>query len=101
MAPTADALLMALCAIAVFILALATGWVASRWRIRRWCAREGFELVYFRGARFFEGPGAWFRSENQDAYYIEVLDHQGMTRAGYLVFGSRWFPFGKVSVKWD
>jgi len=42
--------------------------------------------------------------DNQDAYYIEVRDRQGLTRAGYLVFGSYWWPWPfsrKVRVEWD
>jgi hypothetical protein len=85
-----------------FLLLLWWGRVYSARRIARWCEQEGYELVEWRGAKFFEGPSAWFRSDNEDAYYIEVRDRHGLTRAGYLVFGSFWWPFRrKVRVKWD
>ena len=73
-------------------------------RVTRWCHEQGYELVDWRGAKFFEGPKAWFRTDNQDAYYIEVRDRQGLTRAGYLVFGSYWWPWPfsrNVRVEWD
>ena len=96
------------------VIGLATGllvivlyWLGrlySGWRIRRWCHEEGYKLIDWRGAWFYEGPGAWFRSENQDAYFIEVEDHHGLPRAGYLVFGSFWWPWPltrKITVRWD
>jgi hypothetical protein len=79
-----------------------TGGIWARWQVSRWCRREGYELVTFRGARFYEGPRAWFRTENEDAYHVEVLDRHGLTRTGYVVFGSWWHPFSlKVRVEWD
>jgi hypothetical protein len=80
------------------------GRLIGRRRVTRWCAGEGYTLIDWRRAKFFEGPNAWFRSDNLDAYYIEVRDRQGLTRAGYLVFGSFWWPWPlsrKVRVKWD
>jgi hypothetical protein len=88
--------------IAAFIVVLVTGRMWSRWQVRRWCDDQGYDLVDWRGAKFFEGPGAWLRSENQDAYRIEVRDRQGTPRAGYVVFGSYWAPWSrKVRVEWD
>jgi len=74
------------------------------WQVRRWCRNNDFILLDWRGAWFFEGPGAWFRSDNQDAYYIEVEDNQGMIRGGYLIFGSFWWPWPinpDVRVRWE
>jgi hypothetical protein len=89
-------------AIAAFIVAIVTGRIWSRRQVERWCEHHGYELVEWRGARFFEGPGAWRRSENQDAYRIEVRDRQGLIRSGYVVFGSYWIPWSrKVRVEWD
>ena len=65
---------------------------------------QGFELLDWRGARFFEGPDAWLRSRNQLTYRIEVRDREGFTREGYLIIGSYWigWPFSrKVRVVWD
>ena len=101
--PPSLLLLVSVCAVVLFV-AVVTGRVWSARRIRRWCERQGYELLDWRGAWFYEGPGRWLRSENQDAYHIEVRDRQGLTRSGYLVFGSRWFPFPlsrKVNVRWD
>jgi hypothetical protein len=87
--------------LAVGIL-LATGKVWSRWQLKRWCNSQGLELVTWQGAAFYEGPGAWVRSENQDAYRIEVRDRQGRTRTGWVVFGRYWAPWSnKVRVEWD
>ena len=89
-------------AVLAFLVLLWWGRVYSARRIARWCKTEGYELVDWRGAKLFEGPNAWFRTDGQDAYYIEVLDRQGLTRGGYLVFGSPWWPFSRrVRVKWD
>jgi len=91
-------------AVLILILSLWWGRIYSTRRIARWCDEQGLTLVEFRGAKFFEGPGAWFRSENQDAYRIVVRDRQGLTREGYLVFGTYWsgWPFSRaVRVKWD
>ncbi len=92
--------------IGVVFLTVVVGIISGQWlsrrRVRHWCERQGYELLDWRGAWFYEGPGRWLRSENQYAYYIEVRDRQGLTRGGYLVFGSYWHPFSsKAEVKWD
>ena len=101
---TAEQVVIGLGVALLFALLLWWGHVWSARRIARWCDEQGFELVDWRGARFFEGPHAWFRSENQDAYRIEVRDRDGLIRAGYLVFGSYWWgwPFSRTGrVEWD
>lgn len=56
----------------------------------------------WRGARVSEGPNAWWRPDNQDAYYIEVRDHHGLIRTGYIVYASFWFPYtGRIHVTWN
>ena len=93
--------------VGIVLLTLAILWwggFASRKLIRRWCKEQGFELLDWRGARFFEGPDAWLRSRNQLTYRIEVRDREGFTREGYLIIGSYWigWPFSrKVRVVWD
>lgn len=100
--PPPSPLLVIGVSVLVFIVLLVTGRAWSRWRVGRWCKQQDYELVEFRGAWFFEGPGGWMRSENQDAYHIEVRDRQGLTRSGYVVFGSYWWRWsGKVRVEWD
>jgi hypothetical protein len=84
----------------IVVLVAARAW--GRWRVGRWCRQQDYELLEFRGAWFFEGPRAWLRSENQDAYHIQVRDRRGQTRSGYVVFGSYWWPWSrKVRVEWD
>jgi hypothetical protein len=100
--PPRDPRLLIVGGVFVFALLLIMGRVLSRWRLQRWCRKSGYELVDWRGAKFYEGPFAWFRSENQDAYQMEVRDRQGLTRVGYIVFGSFWLPWSrKVHVEWD
>jgi len=76
----------------------------ARRLIRRWCREEGYELLDWQSAWFFEGPNAWLRSRNQMTYRIEVRDRDGLTREGYLVIGSYWigWPFSRrIRVTWD
>ena len=88
--------------IAAFVVLLWTGKLWARRQVTRWCAREEYELVSFRGAGFNEGPRAWLRTEDEDAYHVEVRDRHGMTRTGYVVFGTWWHPFSrKVRVEFD
>lgn len=99
---SSDPLLIAAVAVLAFIVLMWTGKVWARRQVTRWCEREGYELVTWRGARFFEGPRAWFRTEDEDAYRVEVRDRHGVTRAGFVVFGTWWHPFSrKVRVEWD
>ena len=87
--------------IVAIIVLMWTGKIWARRQVTRWCEREGYELVKFRGAWFHEGPRAWLRTEEEDAYHVEVRDRRGDTRTGYVVFGC-WYPFsGKITVEWD
>ena len=99
--PNSPALAIVLSAVIV-VIAIVAGRSWSQRRITRWCDEEGYRLENWRGALFYEGPGKWLRSDNQQAYYIEVSDRQGLPRSGYLVFGSYWHPFSrKAKVTWD
>jgi hypothetical protein len=71
-------------------------------RIRRWAAAEGLTLVEFRGARFYEGPRPFFRSDNRFAFRIVVEDGAGAVRSGWLTFGSylSFWPTGRAEVRW-
>jgi hypothetical protein len=60
-------------AVLVFTLLLWWGRMYSARRIARWCDEQGYELVDWRGAKVFEGPNAWFRSENQVKSWCAVL----------------------------
>ena len=87
--------------IVAIIVLMWTGMIWARRQVTRWCEREGYELVSFRGAWFYEGPRAWLRTEGEDAHHVEVRDRHGDTRMGCVAFGS-WYPFsGKITVEWD
>ena len=91
-------------AVAFLLLAIWVGHGFSGRRLRRWCEQEGFELLDWRGAWFFEGPGAWLRSQYQHCYRIEVRDRDGIERSGFVTFGTFWlgWPFSRnVRVEWD
>ena len=99
---SSDPLFIATVTILFLVFLLWTGRIWARWRVTRWCEREGYQLVTFRGAWFYEGPRKWLRTENEDAYHVEVTDRDGLTRSGYVVFGTWWHPFSwKVRVEWD
>lgn len=89
-------------AVAAVVVAIITGRIWAERQLRRWCDANQYQLLAWRGAKFYEGPTAWLTSESQNAYRIQVLDRQGRTRKGYVVFGSYWVPCSsKVTVKWD
>lgn len=99
---SANPLVLAAVGALSIVALLWTGKLWARWQVTRWCEREGYELVEFRGAWFFEGPRAWLRTEDEHAYHVEVRDHHGDPRTGYVVFGTWWHPFSsKVRVEWD
>lgn len=100
----AEQLVLIFGAAVLFGLGLWWGRVISERRLQRWCQREGFELLDWRGVWFFQGPNAPWRSQYQECYRIEVRDREGYERTGYLVFGRYWlaWPFSrKVTVEWD
>jgi hypothetical protein len=72
-------------------------------RIGRWAGENGLRLLEFKGARFYEGPGAFRRSDNQFAFRVVVEDAAGHVRRGWLTFGSYWsfWPTGLAEVHWD
>lgn len=83
----AEQLVLAMGAAMLFGLGLWWGRVFSQRRLQRWCQREGFELLDWRGVWFFQGPNAPWRSQYQDCYRIEVRDREGYERTGYVIFG--------------
>lgn len=99
-----EQIVLVVAAAAVFLALIWSGRVFSERRLQRWCRQEGYELLDWRRAYFFEGPNAWWRSKYQSCYRIEVRDHQGYERIGYVVFGSYWlgWPLSRqVRVRWD
>ena len=71
----------------------------SRRRVKQWCHRQGLQLLRWRDAKLFEGPSSW--TAHQSRYRIQVLDHDGRRRAGYLVFKRWWSSVQRAQVLWD
>jgi hypothetical protein len=71
-------------------------------KITRWTEAQGLKLVEFRGARVYEGPRPFMRSNNRFAFRIVVEDPAGPVRSGWLTFGSHWsfWPTGRAEVRW-
>jgi hypothetical protein len=86
-------LLVIAAAAALVFLGVSLGQVYWRWRIGRWARARGFELVSFQGAKFYEWPSAFGRTEDRDEFHIVVQDAQGNERPGWLCIGSNWNPF--------
>jgi hypothetical protein len=75
-----------------------TGRLSKR-RVRKWCRRQGYQLLRWRDAKPFEGPSSW--TAYHDHYRIQVLDEDGRQRAGYLVFRRWWSAAQRAQVLWD
>jgi hypothetical protein len=59
----------------------------TRDRLDAWAASEGVTITARRQARFYEGPGAWRRRENQNLYRFEVRDAKGRARVAWVTVG--------------
>ena len=88
---------------AAILLALVGGRTYWRRRVTRWAGDNGLRLLEFSGARFYQGPRAFRRSDNQFAFRVVVEDASGGVRSGWLTFGSYWsfWPGGDPEVRWD
>ena len=76
-----------------FLLALALAALSPfywNWRLRRWASAEGLTLIGYRTARSCEGPGGFWRSENERLFHADVTDARGNRRSAWVLFGSRW-----------
>jgi hypothetical protein len=85
-----DPLFVVAVTVVAIIVALWTGKIWARRQVTRWGKREGYELVAFRGAWFYEGPRAWFRTEDENAYHVEGArspwrDADRLCRVRYVV----------------
>ena len=88
---------------AAVLLALGIGRTYWKRRIGRWAHENGLTLLDFKGGRFYEGPRAFRRSDNQFAFRVVVEDASGHERTGWLTFGSylSFWPTGPPDVRWD
>ena len=59
-------------------------------RLTKWAAAQGYKLVDFRGAKFYEGPHAWRRSDNQHLFYVELEKQDGAQASAWVMFGTYW-----------
>jgi hypothetical protein len=57
-------------------------------RLSEWAKSERVTIISQRGARFYEGPGAWLRNENQNMYRLEVRDAKGQVHLAWITFGN-------------
>jgi hypothetical protein len=88
---------------AAALLMLGIGRSYWRRRVGRWAEEHGLTLLEFRGARFYEGPRPFLRSDNQFAFRVVVEDASGRVRTGWLTFGSYWsfWPTSSSEIQWD
>jgi hypothetical protein len=74
------------------------------YRLNRWAAEQGFTLIKFRGAKFYEGPSAWLRSDSQSLFRVQVENKRWEKVNGWVMFGTYWgFTLGEpvTQVVWD
>jgi hypothetical protein len=76
------------------------------YRLNRWAAEQGFTLIKFRGAKFYEGPSAWLRSDSQSLFRVQVENKRGEKVNGWVMFGivtpEQWFGiFTRTSLTCD
>jgi hypothetical protein len=88
---------------AAVLLMLGIGRTYWKRRIGRWADEHGLTLLEFKGARFYEGPRASWRSDSQFAFRVVVEDASGHVRTGWLAFGSyfSFWPTSSPDVHWD
>lgn len=92
------------CLVILPIVVVLFGRLTWKWRLTRWAAGQNLRLISFRGAKTWEGPSAWTRSENQSLFRARTLDSQGRERSCWILFGSPWgFSLGEPlnEVIWD
>jgi hypothetical protein len=54
------------------------------YRLNQWAVDQGLKLVDFRGAKFYEGPSAWIRS---DRNVVAAKEAWALTRIGAILTG--------------
>ena len=88
---------------AAIVLMLVSGRSYWKRRVTRWAGDNGLKLLEFSGARFYQGPRAFRRSDSQFAFRVVVEDASGGVRTGWLTFGSylSLWPAGDPEIRWD
>jgi hypothetical protein len=80
--------------IALFLLALAAFTVVAvrvgdwflRRKLERWADSQRVKLIEFRGAPFWSGPRAWWRTEEQHDVRVVVETRDGLRQEGWVLF---------------
>jgi len=88
----------------VCFLTLKFGRYYWSYRLNQWAADQRLKLLDFRGAKFYEGPKAWVRSDSQHLFRVRVEDTQGKRRSAWVMFGTFWgFTLGLPVTRaiWD
>lgn len=72
-------------------------------RISKWALAQGYDLVSFRGQRFWESWQLGFDdSQHQSWFAVELSDEVGEIHRARVCFGSYWgFSPGEVEVYWE
>jgi hypothetical protein len=86
-----------------FVLLKLGRWYWSR-RLHKWAADQGLKVISFRGAKFYEGPTAWRRSDSQHLFRVQVEDRTGERKNAWVLFGTYFgFTWGVpiTDVIWD
>lgn len=96
--------------VGLVLLGLALLWPLSmlsdtlaRRRLQRWAEANGYRLITFRQAWFWQGPRAWRRARYQQDYRVVVHDAQGNRREGWLLGTYSWLGLGseQYEEQWD
>ena len=87
------------------IVVLLVAWHNQRSQqlLREWAARHGYHILRSERRNFRTGPFFWTTSKSQVVYYIEILDEQGVRRAGWVRCGG-WLLgqlTDQVEVAWE
>ena len=76
----------------------------ARRSLESWARDERLRLIAFKQAPFWRGPRAWWRTENQEDYYVIVEDRHGNRRTGWVLYSWPWHGLGppkKIEVRWE
>lgn len=79
--------------IAVAAFVLIVGPVLNKAVIMKWCRQNGYQLVAWRGVKFYESPYALTNNTHTCVYHVTILDTDGKERRGWLRSGKVFIPF--------
>ncbi len=89
----------------ILLLMVSTIWYyyASATLLKRWAARNGFQITSQKRGNFTKGPFFLRSGIGTAAFRVTVYDPIGYSRNGWIRVGSRWSGLSsdKVEVRWD